>query len=183
MRVAGAVGYPVPEVHDVTPTEMVTERIHGPTMMEVLTTKPDMTESCADALADLHRRLGAVTAPDYLSTPVGDGSSLLHLDLHPGNVILGETGAVVIDWTNAARGPAPADPATFWLLGSIVDVPILQPGVLDRFVARFLGHFEQSELVACLPAIGRVRLVDPNMSHKERRAITRFVEKQVSSTG
>jgi aminoglycoside phosphotransferase (APT) family kinase protein len=38
-----------------------------------------------------------------------DGSSLCHGDFHPGNVMMDGDEAVVIDWTNCARGAAEAD--------------------------------------------------------------------------
>ena len=39
-------------------------------------------------LAHLHEQLHEITAPAWLPAPLGEGTSLLHLDLHPDNVIL-----------------------------------------------------------------------------------------------
>jgi aminoglycoside phosphotransferase (APT) family kinase protein len=41
---------------------------------------------------------------------------VLHLDLHPANVMLTGGGPVVIDWTNARVGPAGADVAMAYLI-------------------------------------------------------------------
>jgi hypothetical protein len=48
--------------------------------------------------------------------PLGKGRSLLHLDPHPDDVVLARTGPVVIDWLNAARGPAAGDVAHTWIV-------------------------------------------------------------------
>ncbi len=47
---------------------------------------------------------------------LGAGDRLLHLDLHPGNVILGPSGPVVIDWTNAPVGDPAVDAALTWVI-------------------------------------------------------------------
>lgn len=116
MRHARRAGYPVPTVYDVDGPDLVLERIDGPTMLDALGRTPWRLRSYARLLADLHTRLGRIAAPPGLPQPLGAGDDLIHLDLHPGNVILSSRGPVVIDWTNAAAGPAAADVADTWLL-------------------------------------------------------------------
>ena len=41
---------------------------------------------------------------------------MLHLDLHPGNVMFTARGPVVIDWTNARAGAPAADVAMAYLI-------------------------------------------------------------------
>ena len=53
-------------------------------------------------LADLHDRLHEIAGPDWLPGMPDGGDRLLHLDLHPLNVIMSPNGPVVIDWPNAA---------------------------------------------------------------------------------
>ena len=53
---------------------------HGYPMPRVLD-----ANGCAVGLADLHRRLRRVPVPDQDPAP---GTSVVHLDLHPGNVVL-----------------------------------------------------------------------------------------------
>lgn len=178
MRIAGEAGYPVPEVHEATSTEMVLDRVEGPTMLEVLTAEPATIEPHAATLATLHKRLGRIRAPESMPSRLGEGGSLLHLDLHPGNVILSSEGPVVIDWTNAARGPAEADPAAIWLLLSVVlfEGPEEALNELTRpFLDSFLTHFDSDGLTPHFPAIGATRLQDPNMSPDERNNIRRFL--------
>lgn len=49
---------------------------------------------------------------------------MLHLDLHPASVLLGENGPIVIDWCNARRGPAAFDLAmTALILAQVIVTP------------------------------------------------------------
>ncbi|MFF4396554.1 phosphotransferase family protein [Streptomyces sp. NPDC001480] len=60
---------------------------------------------CAAELARLLRLLHAVPARDSADP----GARVLHLDLHPDNVILTPDGPRVIDWSNAEDGPPGLD--------------------------------------------------------------------------
>lgn len=181
MEAARDAGLPVPAVHEIRPDAMVLERIHGPTMLEALVADPSSAQAHAVTLAELHRRLGQVTAPAGLPTPVGAGETLLHLDLHPGNVILGNA-PTIIDWTNAARGPASADPATCWLLTRVVQAgaPVTPTAeftvVVSTFVESFLDCFDLPDLIEQLPAVGRTRLQDVNITPGEKERIRRFLD-------
>ena len=99
---AGEHGYPVPKIHEVRAggTEIVMERIDGPMMMDKLLREPWRMPRYCRELADLHDRLHVIPAPPWL--PDAGGDRLVHLDLHPMNVIMTAAGPVVIDWTNAA---------------------------------------------------------------------------------
>jgi aminoglycoside phosphotransferase (APT) family kinase protein len=92
------------------------ERVEGLTMLADLARRPWRLPAHAATLAQLHLQLGAIEAPPGLRAPLGAGTGCLHLDLHPDNVIIAPGGPVVIDWTNAARGPASAGVADTWLL-------------------------------------------------------------------
>ena len=116
MEHARAHGYPVPAARVLSDTDIVMERVHGPTMLDDLARRPWSLASHAGTLARLHKQLHEIAAPAWLPAPLGEGSSLLHLDLHPDNVILGPRGPVVIDWPNAARGPYAADVAHTWIV-------------------------------------------------------------------
>src|ERR1700691_2517308 len=69
------------------------------------------------------RRDPGPAAPDWLRAPFGYGAPLLHLDLHPINVLLSPRGPVVIDWEGAGRGPAEADLAICWVLVALSSGP------------------------------------------------------------
>ena len=83
-------GYPVPAVEQVSDDgfDIVMERIEGVTMVEALGRAPWTMPRHAATLADLHHRLHDIDAPDFLpAAPVGSGTKVLHLDLHPLNVM------------------------------------------------------------------------------------------------
>ncbi len=93
-------GFPVPRVLAVRADGLVMDRAEGPTMFEDVARRPWRLRHAATVLADLHGRLHSIPAPEELPS-VGPGDAVLHLDLHPLNVILTPRGPVVIDWTNA----------------------------------------------------------------------------------
>ena len=122
-----AQGYPCPAVVELVDDGMVMERIEGVSMLDHLGRHPWELRAQATLLADLHGWLHRLPVPDDLSArlghPYGDGTALVHLDLHPGNVMLSADGPVVIDWSNAAVGDGAADVAVAWLLMGAAGVP------------------------------------------------------------
>ncbi|MDO0932728.1 phosphotransferase [Streptomyces sp. DG2A-72] len=121
-----AYGYPVPRVRlsDCSRTDLVMERLSGPTMLEACVAgslgPPEGGAILARLLRDLH------TIPARRSQT----ARILHLDLHPENVILTPDGPRVIDWTNTEEG----DPALDWAISSMIlaqvavaDTPLAAP--------------------------------------------------------
>lgn len=169
-------GVPVPRVVHASGPDLVMELVEGPTMLEDLLAHPDRAAAHGRLLAQLHRGLDSVP-PVPPVRPGADERRLLHLDLHPGNVLLSDTGPVVVDWTNAASGPRPLDVATTWIvlacMGGTDDV---RPG-LERvrrdLLAAFLADLADPVLArSALRAAGAARLADPATSDTERRLIT-----------
>jgi aminoglycoside phosphotransferase (APT) family kinase protein len=186
MELARSRGYPVPAARVVNDTDIVMQRIDGPTMLNDLARRPWRAGRHAATLAALHHRLHAIEPPEWLDAPLGDGASLLHLDLHPDNVIFGREGPVVIDWSNAARGPAAADVAHTWLVMAC-STPTTggyrqaaTRAGQGAFTALFLRHFERRELKAHLGAVGRYRLANRNLPTSELAAIRRLMERQAA---
>jgi len=105
MAYVGAFGYPVPTVYDVDGPDLVMELLDGPTMAAALEAADLELPAGATMLADLHDRLHALPA----RSPDRDGDRVIHLDLHPENVLLVARGPVVIDWRNATDGPPDFD--------------------------------------------------------------------------
>ena len=187
MDYARAYGYPVPAVDQVGEdgTELVMERIDGPLMIAVMGRRPWAIDRFATMLAELHQRLHRIQAPEWASdAPCGHGDRLLHLDLHPLNVILSPSGPVVIDWANAARGEGAVDVTLTWLLLSSGDNPAnrLKAVVTDRFRGRmiraFLGPFDRDRLRAVLPGVAAWKVADPNMTEAERVAMQAFARRE-----
>ncbi|MET8868983.1 phosphotransferase [Nonomuraea sp. NPDC004580] len=102
MAHVAAHGFPVPEVFpgESTATDLVMARLSGPTMLHALLAGQVGAEETGRTLAALLRRLHLI--PARLSRDPRD--RILHLDLHPDNVMLTPDGPVVIDWCNAREG-------------------------------------------------------------------------------
>ncbi|MGI8417836.1 MAG: phosphotransferase [Nakamurella sp.] len=172
-------GYPCPAVTAVVDDGLVMQRLDGVSMLDDLLAHPDRISLHARALADLHRQLhdlpllaGAGELAD-LPRYFGDGDSLLHGDLHPGNVLLTADGPVVIDWANATIGPAAADAAMTWLLMAAADVPEdaeLRAGMLQfrqAFLDEFLAAVDRRGASRFLSSVLQHRRSDPNLSAAE----------------
>jgi aminoglycoside phosphotransferase (APT) family kinase protein len=177
MQFVRSQGYPVPEVVEVSDDgcDLVMERIGGPTMVEMCEARPWRIGQMGRALAELHQRLHELSAPDWLKVaPCGEGDRLLHLDLHPLNVLMAPAGPVVIDWTNASRGSPSSDVALAWALIASGEVPTnrlesILLGVGRRILLRaFLKPFAKEELRSVLNEVIEWKCRDPHMSEIEK---------------
>jgi streptomycin 6-kinase len=169
MRYVRSRGYPVPLVLDVVDDGLVLERVDGPTMTAALRRRPWTLRRGSFLLARLHDELHQIPAPPGLRE-LGPGDRLLHLDLHPNNVIVSSSGPVVIDWTNAHRGEPALDVALTWV---ILATSAGRAGQL--FLRSFLRRFDREDLLGALPLAAEVRLADPNVSDAEREAVRRLL--------
>ena len=174
MRYARAHGYPLPEVKEVSGPDMVLERVDGPTMQEALESDRTQLDRNIRLLAALHERLHEIAAPPGLAS-VGEGDALLHLDLHPKNVLLSAKGPYVIDWANARRGHWADDVAqtivVFW--SALADPAFAdREAIVHHVVETFLASFDRDAVRAHLPAAIARRVADANVGDAER-AVTR----------
>jgi aminoglycoside phosphotransferase (APT) family kinase protein len=172
-------GFPVPAVEEVSQDglDMVMERIEGPDMVALMGKRPWAIPQLGRVLADLHHGLHALTAPAFVpDAPVGRGGALLHLDLHPLNVMMGPRGPVVIDWARACRGDPDVDVALAWILMASGEVPTgwLIGMVLGRaraaLVKSFLGSFDSD-----LRDVVAWKVSDPHMTPPEQDRMRRLV--------
>ncbi|MFL9653357.1 phosphotransferase [Streptomyces sp. PB17] len=166
-------GYPVPRVRPGTTrsprTELVMERLSGPTMLRACLDGALTPQDAGGLLAGLLRLLHEV--PAHRST--GPGVRVLHLDLHPDNVILTADGPRVIDWSNAEEGDPGLDwgtsavilaqvaavggpmagPAAVMLAALLADPSALTPdGLAEALRRRAANPTMGSDEVAALPA-------------------------------
>jgi hypothetical protein len=182
MRHARRSGFPVPEVFDADGADILMERISGVNMGQDLGRRPWRLRSHAVLLAELLRQLAAVRAPDWLPAVEGcPGTKLLHLDLHPFNVLITDDGPRVIDWANASRGAAGADLANTWLTMATAPVPGIGPRLLSRpLLKAFLDSIDRDAARPYLGAIARLRCADRNVLPAERASIDRLVTRETS---
>jgi tRNA A-37 threonylcarbamoyl transferase component Bud32 len=136
-------GYPVPQVYEARGRDLVMDLVDGPTMLDDLDRRPWRIEAHIKTLATLQRDLGSIAAPDWLPAEdrIPPGGSILHLDLHPMNVMLSERGPVVIDWTNARKGHEDFDAALTYVLAASFEPTGWKEALGVRLMLRrFLHH-------------------------------------------
>lgn len=168
MAYLAAHGYPVPEVYpsEQYPDDLLMERLSGPTMVAALASGELAPTDGGRTLGNLLAQLHAIPAPS------GSSDRILHLDLHPDNVILSPAGPKVIDWRNHRKGP----PGLDWAMSGLILAQVAVNG-LDGVDATDAAH---DGLVAMLDEAGdgvvtedHLRLAvtrrsaDPNMSAYE----------------
>jgi hypothetical protein len=99
----------------------------------------------------------------------GACQGIVHLDLHPDNVLLGPDGPVVIHWRNAVAGPPALDLAVTALIIALVASAPEHP--LGRRAAELLSafaHLANGHLRSGLPGAVELRRADPNLSADEK---------------
>src|SRR5262245_34511626 len=123
----------------------------------------------ARRLADLHDQLHLIAAPDWLP-PLGTGGDrLVHLDLHPLNVVMTVRGPVVIDWTNAAGGDPLLDVALTYVLLTCPRAPLpVVARVLLKPFRRVIGRlctkrYRGPELDARIADAAEMKMLDRNL--------------------
>jgi aminoglycoside phosphotransferase (APT) family kinase protein len=180
MRHLRQAGYPVPEVFDADGPDLVMERLQGPDMLDDLAGHPWRVAGYARMLAGLHDRLHQIAAPAGLPRPFGPGDRVMHLDLHPGNVILTAGGPVVIDWSNASAGPPGADVAMTIVIMASSDIDELPPwirpavaGLRRIFLSRFRAAVRDDPGPHLAPVAAQ-RLTDVNVRPGEAARIRRL---------
>jgi len=142
---------------------IVMERIEGRDLFELIASKPWRVFSLSGLTARLQANMHDQTAPPALPPAresrrraasssgapqefidaalealdrLPDGDRLLHGDFHPGNIMLGDQGPVIIDWTDAMRGSPEAGFARTMMILRLGAPPPNLP-LLIRFLALF----------------------------------------------
>jgi len=185
-------GYPAPHIEELRAggTEIVMERVDGPMMVDVMQ-RPWKIGPCLRTLADLHDQLHEIVAPDWFRTFPGGGDRVVHLDLHPLNVIMSARGPVVIDWPNTHRGEPLADVANTYALIVCGRIPLPRPvaallnvlrrPAMDRgFARRYAG----TAFDTWVAEMAELKCFDPNMHPDElNRLHALSLEKRTGEKG
>jgi aminoglycoside phosphotransferase (APT) family kinase protein len=174
-------GYPVPRIEEVRAggTEIVMERLVGPVMMDAMIKGPRPMLANVKLLADLHDQLHEIRAPEWLPK-LDDGDRVVHLDLHPLNVMITARGPVVIDWPNAHAGHPLTDVGFTYVLLTCPEMPapwivrtLVQPfrvAVARGFVRRYRGP----GLAGHIARAAELKQLDDNMQPNELVKIRRL---------
>jgi aminoglycoside phosphotransferase (APT) family kinase protein len=158
-------GFPVPEVFTARGRELVMERLDGPSLLEALAAGQTQPREAAGMMAGLHRRLHAL--PSRGGDP---GTTVVHLDLHPGNIMLAPRGPVVIDWTNARDGVGDVDVALSAVI--LAEVVLDNRSGFGAAARELLVHFLAdvgADPGAGLAAAMAYRRADPALRHTEEK--------------
>jgi aminoglycoside phosphotransferase (APT) family kinase protein len=159
------------------------ERIEGLSMVDAIGKAPWSVRRQAKMLAGLHKQLHGIAAPDFLPpAPVGHGDRVVHLDLHPLNVMVGPKGPMVIDWTNASAGDPLVDVGLAWVLMAAGQIP--ETGIMARLmglgrsllVNGFVNQFDRREVGRRLREVVTWKVQDPHMSEAEVAGMWKVVE-------
>ncbi len=181
MRHLDQAGFPVPKVFDADGSDLVMERLEGRDLLTDLGRRPWLARRHARTLAAMHNRLHQITAPPGLPQPLGPGDKVLHLDLHPGNIMMTRRGPVVIDWSNQAAGPAGADVAMAYLImacSEVDDLPALVRPAVSSVRAMLVRHFllgVRDDPVPYIAVAARHRMADRNVRPSEVEWLERKV--------
>jgi aminoglycoside phosphotransferase (APT) family kinase protein len=178
-------GYPVPAVQELSDdgSELVMERIEGRSMVDAIAAAPWSVRRQARTLADLHTQLHEIEAPGFLPpAPVGRGDRVVHMDLHPLNVMIAPQGPVVIDWTGAAAGDPLVDVGVAWVLMAAGQIPgnrvmaSLMGWGRALLVSGFVSRFDRAEVTRRLRSVVAWKVKDPHMSKEEVAGMWKVVE-------
>jgi aminoglycoside phosphotransferase (APT) family kinase protein len=174
-------GYPVPRLRDpagagpgtAPHTELVMQRLRGPSMLQALLQDTITAEEAGATLAELLHRLHSVPA----QASADPAHRVLHLDLHPDNVMLTPEGPVVIDWRNTEEGP----PGLDWGMSSLIlaqaaVAPTGPTALAGAVLGALLTHLGPAVVLAdtdagCLTEAGKRRAADPAMSESETQLL------------
>jgi len=195
MRFVAEQGVRVPKVFDLSADhladrDIVMERIDGLTMLDDFEARPWKLFSHVRLLARVQREINALVAPNWMVTPSAAAAtkrrddSVMHLDLHPMNVMITDDGPVVIDWTNAAGGPAGFDAALTYVEMATFEVEGFAQQMGARIGvevfkrARGAGEIEAFTVAAC-----DHRLADPGTTPGEREAVAAMRTKALVRQG
>ena len=172
-------GFPAPAVFLAHGPNLVMERLHGPTLLQALAAGEIAIPDAAQVLVDLHARLHTVPAApdapqDEAQWPhIAAGPVVVHLDLHPGNVVLTETrGPALVDWANARAGTPELDAALSALI--LAEVAVDAGGVYSQAARALLAAFvvrDDVPVTAALDTAAQVRRSDPALVSGEKELV------------
>ncbi|MGD0707826.1 MAG: aminoglycoside phosphotransferase family protein [Anaerolineaceae bacterium] len=168
-RVIATLPVPTPKLIDVAEVDgrhgIIYERVVGPSMLKLATSKPWLLSRMARQLAELHTEMHkqpgtglpslraslATTIQHVEDLPPGlkasvlhlleglpDDTALCHFDFHPDQVLITANGPVILDWMTARQGHPLADVARTSIILKFSQVP--GAGRLQRAIVDLWRH-------------------------------------------
>lgn len=161
---------------------LVMDRAPQPPMADAVTADPSLAPAYLDAMVDLHLRINAaaadglpslksrmrkrISAQRLLAEPLRlrllavldalpEGDRICHGDFHPYNIMGPPESALVIDWLDAAAGPAAADVCRTVVLIS-PHVPELTESYLQAYLAA--SGLSRDDVLRWQPVVAAARL-------------------------
>ncbi|MFE7034346.1 phosphotransferase [Streptomyces sp. NPDC057621] len=179
-------GYPVPRLRDqqgagdgtAQRSDLVMQRLHGPSMLQALRQGTVTAEEAGAELAGLLHRLHMLPARVCAHPAV----RILHLDLHPDNVILTSERPVVIDWRNTEEGPPALDCGmSALILAQVAAGNTAQAAPARALLTSLLTHLAPAINLADtdsahLTEARNRRAADPSMSESETHLLDNAME-------
>lgn len=190
-RLAHQAGVPVPQVFELIYHEkrhgIVYEHVSGPTMLQLLVTKPWQVRKLSRQLAELHFAIHQVPLegmPSYrehwlsdiervphlspevkarmlaIVNQIPEVNQLCHFDFHPDQVIFTARGPLILDWMTACSGDPAADVARTQILLTIGKPPDATRWM--RMLADVLGgvayHYYQQRYLELNPSVSQAKI-------------------------
>jgi aminoglycoside phosphotransferase (APT) family kinase protein len=179
-------GYPAPALHELRAhdTELVMERIDGPIMLDAILRHLWRYPHYAAVLADLHDQLHEIPAPDDFRQLPDGGNRLVHMDLHPLNIIMSERGPVVVDWTNAARGEGLSDVALTYVLLTAPRMPgpaalrVLARPLRNALAHAFVRRYRGPDLDERIATMADLKSLDRSMDASEIASLQKLAARR-----
>jgi Ser/Thr protein kinase RdoA (MazF antagonist) len=176
-------GFPVPAVYDASGRDIVMERLHGRDMIAYFGRRPWLAGKYGRILADLHNRLHQIDAPPGLRSAFVAGEKVVHLDLHPANVMMTDRGPMVIDWSNAAAGAPAADVAMAYVIIASSETDLVPAPLRAVIVPLRAAHLRQFLAAArddpapMLARAARYRMDDRNIRPSEVKKLRQIADR------
>ncbi|MBW6472677.1 MAG: aminoglycoside phosphotransferase family protein [Anaerolineaceae bacterium] len=190
-RLAHQAGVPVPQVFELIHHEnrygIVYERVIGPTMLQLLVTKPWQVRKLSRQLADLHFAIHQVPLegmPSYREHWLSDiervpnlspevkarltaivnqtpeVNQLCHFDFHPDQVVFTARGPLILDWMTACSADPSADIARTQILLTIGKPPDASwwMQMLANILGRVAHHYYQQRYLELNPSVTKEKI-------------------------
>lgn len=167
-------GYPTPALYEARQDKLIMERVHGPTLLQSLIAQETSLADGVQIIVQLHKELHDLRAPEITSISgwAGDGDRIIHMDIHPGTIVMTHSGPQLVSWEDSQYGPKELDVASTALIFAMVAT---YPGELQKPAAAMFRKFTRqvgTDYVPFLEQAAQIRRTDMDTSPEELELLT-----------